>query len=225
MVRMAAVAHLLPPSYGCEEETAAAVVAAAAAARRSLPGRELSGGALAQMLAALPAPPTRLLLLLPHCWAHAVSGSGETRMCDVSIFEVDAAALEGARGGEALLAAALAALPYIFREEDRLAEGVRYEPSTGHLVLGRPCPPRMARVMGGRVDARTSLVTDAGFLGGGGFGRSAVMIGPPRWRWATMGPFQCSEMALEDISIKRVELFHPARWPRGWYVLLVELQA
>ena len=226
VVRQATVAHLMPPSFKCwteeEEETA---VAAAMAARRSLPGRELSGGALARMLAALPAPPTRLLLLLPHCWAHAVSGSGETRPADVSIFDVDTAALEGARGGEALLAAALGALPYIFREEDRLAEGVRYEPSTGYLVLGRPCPPRMARVMGGRVDARTSLVTNAGFLGGDGFGFNAVMMGPPRWRWATMGPFECSEMALEDICIKSVELFSPARWPRGWYVLLLKLEA
>ena len=32
-------------------------------------------------------------------------------------------------------------------------------------------------------------------------------------------------MALEDIGFKRVEFYHPRKWPADWYTLFVEYQA
>ena len=218
---------LLPPSYlGAGAGTGAEGTSAAAG--MGLDKDALNAHALDALLAALPTRPTRLLLLVQHCWAHEGSGSGEVRAPDLTAFEVGADGPADLSGAE-LIAALESALPYIFREEDRLAEGVRYEPSTGAPKLGHPCPPRIAKVQGARVDPRTSIVTDEGYMasifGGGGMGGMAVVMGPPRYRWATRGPFECSEMALEDLSIKRIEFFHPRTWPAGWLTLFVEYEA
>jgi hypothetical protein len=146
--------------------------ACAPAAGMGLAGAKLTAASLGALLTKLQ--PTRLLVLAEHCWVHALSGSGETRPSDYTMFEVGAEGAASLDGG-ALLASLEGIMPYMFREEDRLAEGARYEPSTGQPQLGRPCPPRMAAVMGAVVDPRTSIVTRAGFLGMAG----VISMGPP----------------------------------------------
>ena len=195
----------------------------------------LTGGATVSdmdaKIALLPVPPTRLLLLVPHIWAHAVSGSGQSRPRDWTFFEVSPptapAAAPGPPGslsaggpafGRDLLEAAYATMPYMFREEDRLAKGVRYETSTGFPKVGLPCPPRIAHMQGAKVNS-DSIVTHAGAHAA--FMHGVIMMGPPRWRWATMGPFQIAEMALEDILVSRIHFLHAKKWPPGWYAVIV----
>lgn len=167
-------------------------------------------------------------------WAHAGSGSGQTRPPDVTLFEVGQTADEGARDGDggglskyaglcdALIKGVETALLYMFAEEDRLSEGVRYAPSSGFSEVGTACPPRMAAVHGAKLGPG-DIVVDAGYMGklGGG----VAVMGPARWRWATMGPFQVSEMPLEDLQMSRLQFFKPAGWPTGWFTVLTELVA
>ena len=181
-------------------------------------GAEKKAGALGALLARLA--PRRLILAAPHCWAHRGSGSGETRCPDVTLFEYDTSP---ALSAEALLASCYQTMPYLFREEDRLAKGVRYEPATGSPTLGRPCPPRMAMMAGALVNDR-SIVIREGFMSGLG-GLGVVCLGHPRYRWETMGPFQCGEMALEDIGIGSLDFFHPPAWPEAWYVVAMRYMA
>jgi hypothetical protein len=222
VVRAEAVAGrgLLPTSYDahCEDD-----LERVADVSMRISGKQLNASALDELLGRLPAAPTRIILIVPHNWAHAVSGSGETRAADLTIFEVGAEG-DASIDGALLLAALDGAMPYIFREEDRLAEGVRYEPSTGSPKVGFPCPPRMAFTQGASVNPHTSIVTNAGPMANI-FGFRTVVVGPPRWRWATMGPFECSEMALEDISIQSVEVSRNPTWPDGWYTILAIHQA
>ena len=173
-------------------------------------------GALGALLARLA--PRRLIVAARHCWAHMGSGSGQTRFADVTLFDYD---LTSAPSGEALLASCYQAMPYIFREEDRLAKGVRYEPATGSPTLGRPCPPRMAMVMGASVNGESIVIREGPMSGIMGM----VVMGPPRYRWETMGPFQCGEMALEDIGISSLDFFHPPAWPKDWYMVVVRFTA
>lgn len=165
--------------------------------------------------------PERIVIVVPHVWAHEMSGAGQTRCADATLFEIGE---QGARGidARALLQAASEVMPYIFREEDRLAAGVRYEPSTHLPVLGKPCPPRTASMYGARVDAN-SVVIDAGIMGR--MGPGLVMMGMSRWRWPTMGPFECSEMCLEDIVHAGLSLLHPPEWPAKWYACVLHQSA
>ena len=222
LVRAEAVAGrgLLPTSYDahCEDDSERV-----ADVSMRISGKQLNASALDELLGRLPEAPTRIILIVPHNWAHAVSGSGETRAADLTIFEVGAEG-DASIDGALLLAALDGAMPYIFREEDRLAEGVRYEPSTGSPKVGFPCPPRWAFTQGASVNPHTSIVTNAGPMANI-FGFRTVVVGPPRWRWATMGPFECSEMALEDISIQSVEVSRNPTWPDGWYTILAIHQA
>ncbi len=183
-------------------------------------GGEKEAGALDTLLARLK--PRRLLLAAPHCWAHSGTGSGESRTPDTTLFEYDVTSEGGGLSGKALLASCYQIMPYVFREEDRLAKGVRYEPSPGSPKLGHPCPPRTAYVLGAQVD-RNSIVTKEGFMSMMGMG--VMVMGPPRYRWETMGPFCCGEMALEDIGIASLDFFHPPKWPEGWYTVTIMYQA
>lgn len=178
--------------------------------------------------------PSRIVLVVPHMWAHSGSGSGETRSPDVTLFEVGLTGDEGARDGDsrglskyaglcdALIKSVETALPYMFAEEDRLSEGVRYAPSSGFPNVGTPCPPRMARMQGAKLGPG-DIVTDAGYMGN--FGGGVAVMGPARWRWATMGPFQMSEMPLEDLQMSRLQFFKPLGWPAGWFTVVTELVA
>lgn len=183
-------------------------------------GDKKDGAALDALLHRLN--PSRLILVALHCWAHVGSGSGESRMPDATLLEYDVSSEGGGLSGEALLASCYEVMPYVFREEDRLAKGVRYEPSTGSPKLGRPCPRRIAAVSGAEVD-RNSIVTKEGYMSRMGMG--VVMMGPPRYRWETMGPFCCGEMALEDMSIASLYFFHPPTWPKGWYAVTIIYKA
>lgn len=40
-----------------------------------------------------------------------------------------------------------------------------------------------------------------------------------------MGPFECSEMALEDIALSSVTFTRPPGWPVGWYTVLASYVA
>ena len=179
--------------------------------------------------------PSRLVLIVPHVWAHSGSGSGESRHPDVTLFEVGYTADEGVRGSDgggmqkvrelcdALIQGVETALPYMYAEEDRLSEGVRYAPSTGSPKVGAPCPPRLARVHGAKIGA-CDIVVDAGIMGMRG-GARVTMLGPARWRWATMGPFQIAEMPLEDLDMKRLQFYKPVGWPEGWFTVTTEIVA
>ena len=167
--------------------------------------------------------PTRLVLIVPHMWAHAVSGSGDGRPPDVTMFDVDGNSVEELCFS--LVKGVETALPYMYDEEDRLAEGVRYAPSTFSPKLGEPCPPRTARLnlaqLGpGDIVVKTNSMFDNLFGGGG-----VLVMGPARWRWATMGPFQLSEMPMEDLSLTRIQFYHPVKWPPGWFTVVTKLVA
>jgi hypothetical protein len=185
-------------------------------------GEKKDGAALEALLQRLN--PSRLILVALHCWAHVGSGSGESRTPDATLLEYDVSSEGGGLSGKALLASCYEVMPYLFREEDRLSKGVRYEPSTGSPKLGRPCPPRMAAVFGAEVD-RNSIVTKEDYMSRMGMGGMIVNLGPPRWRWETMGPFCCGEMALEDMSIASLYFFHPPTWPKGWYAVAIVYKA
>ena len=180
----------------------------------------------------------RALLVVHHPWKHTLTGAGtQSKRGNVSVFEI-------MPSGSARLSARVMSeasrdvLEYIFQEEDRVARepAARYEKTGMFVRVGMMLPPDMAASKGAKTDEQ-GRVTSIGGLGmpaglekytgglsvvdGGGMG---IMIGPVA-RWATTGPFHCSEMTLHDISLESLDVIAPRAWPQGWLAVLPRYSA
>ena len=105
--------------------------------------------------------------------------------------------------------------------------------------VGMKLPPHIAASVGAETDAegRVTRLKAGGGLGGlGGLaglfgagygldgGGMSVMISPVV-RWSTLGPFHCSEMTAQDISLVGIDVFAPRGWPEGWIAVLPRYEA
>ena len=148
----------------------------------------------------------------------------------------------GGDGGGILTAQALAdasraAMRYVFSEEDRTARepAARYEQTGMMLRVGMWLPPHMAASSGAKTDAqgRVTRLGDrsasgfAGIMAGvmAGLMGSVAVVLPPVARWATLGPFHCSEMCASDISLVGLDLHAPRGWPPGFVAVVANFEA
>ena len=117
--------------------------------------------------------------------------------------------------------------------------------------VGMKLPPHIAASVGAETDAEgrvTRLKAVGGLVGLGGLGGlvglgglgglgglfgagngldgggMSVMISPVV-RWSTLGPFHCSEMTAQDISLVGIDVFAPRGWPEGWIAVLPRYEA
>ena len=176
-----------------------------------------------------------------------ISEKGELVRALLEVPPASAGASAGAGvSAQQLADASRAAIKYIFKEEDRVAREptARYE-NTGMMVrVGMNLPPHMAASVGAETDAEGRVTRlKAGGLGGlgglGGFGGLAGLLGAangldgggvgvvisPVVRWSTLGPFHCSEMTAQDISLVGIDVFAPRGWPEGWIAVLPRYEA
>ena len=163
----------------------------------------------------------RAFLIFPHCWLHTLTGAGGAsgKPGTATIFEIMPVGSSALLDAQTLADASRAAVRFVFEEEDRIARSpcARYE-STGMMVrVGMMLPPHMAASVGAETDAAGRVIrlkAGTGAAGGmnslaallsGGGGGCMTMISPVV-RWATLGPFHCSEMTASDISLKGIDV-------------------
>jgi len=160
---------------------------------------------------------TRALLVVAHPWRHTLTHAGRAFGAppNVTLFEVSPG---GALDVQRLVDASRAAMKYILREEDRVSRNppVRYSDTGLLLRVGMSLPPQMAESVGAETDTQ-GRVTRLGVARGGTrflVGPTVAALMPPRVRWATLGPFRCSEMTPLDIRVSglRVLSFRVASW-------------